>query len=160
MFYRLKMKYYSFKNFLKNIWLFRKTLYNTSWYTGDTALYLFVYDYVSMIKINKERYDRYENDAMYVEKMTRLLEISKVLKDDTFIEVAEEKLNLKYNYKDLEFKKIEGRDFYELINNLTVEEKNINYTIQQESQRLSKEYTKEFYEILSCENSGISRWWD
>ena len=110
-------------NFVKNIWRFRRELYNHQWWDYHFTLQM-LHRSLS-IMVDKLESDGIEVDSHRLKKVAKIHRAIQLLKskiDDDYIERAEIELG-KIKYKPFKFEEIEGSDSYRLINNDTPEEK-------------------------------------
>jgi hypothetical protein len=171
---------YDLPRFFRNLWLFRKNLWNHTWYNGDGSILPWVKTAVDDMawKIETRGHEVDESRMKKVEKMKRLSYLIDVCVHDTFIEEAEKELGMKMIFHEWEFVPVEGReDSYELLDKDTPEEKEHNGKILKRSHQIQKEYWEElcyiikgpdydairgsdedFYEAL--DGTDIRGWWD
>jgi hypothetical protein len=136
-------------HFFKNIWRFRKVLWNHCWFDYRYTIEA-LYTSISIMEKNTTKYgheieiSRNKKTA----KMRRSLEIMKNILDDSYIEIAEEQLG-KLPDKPWEFKEIEDRPgFSELVDNYTPEEKELQSQIFDEARKIEEEEWNELFEIF------------
>lgn len=138
---------YGIPRFFRNIWRFRKELWNT--YSWDSSYTL------KMLKRNLELTADYiekyghEVDGPRLKKvaaMRRAIEILTYHTEDTFIELAEKQLGKEYIYQDLEFEPVEGTDSYQLKRDDSIEEHNSD--IRELSLKIERETWAELFKIL------------
>lgn len=181
--------WYDIPNFCKNVWIYRKVLYNIHAFDSQGAL--------SLLKTNIEQVanyiEKYGNEielskTKKIAKMQRAIELLNYHINDDFIELAEKQLGKKIIVKwNFEFdEKFEG--FTKLSGNETEEETRNNTEIYELTEKLRidtwnelflilkgqdiKEYT-ELYKQSTIEErtnddfwykwfdgSGIQGWWD
>ena len=171
---------YDLPNFFRNLWLFRKNLWNHTWYNGDGSILPWVKTAVDDMawKIETRGHEVDESRMKKVAKMKRLSYLIDVCVHDTFIEEAEKELGMKMILHDWEFVPAEGyEDSYELLDKDTPEEKEHNHKILERSHQIQKEYWEElcyiikgqdydliresgedFYKVL--DGTDIRGWWD
>jgi hypothetical protein len=171
---------YDLPNFFRNLWLFRKNLWNHTWYNGDGSILPWVKTAVDDMawKIETRGHEVDESRMKKVAKMKRLSYLIDVCVNDSFIEEAEKELGIEMILHEWEFVPIEGReDSYELLDKDTPEEKEHNRKILERSHGIQKEYWEElcyiikgpdydairgsdqdFYEAL--DGTDIRGWWD
>jgi hypothetical protein len=171
---------YDLPRFFRNLWLFRKNLWNHTWYNGDSSILPWVKTAVDDMawKIETRGHEVDESRMKKVAKMKRLSYLIDVCVHDTFIEEAEKELGIKMILHEWEFVPVEGReDSYELLDKDTPEEKEHNGKILKRSHQIQKEYWEElcyiikgpdydairgsdedFYEAL--DGTDIRGWWD
>ena len=163
---------------LKNFWTFRKVIWNFRWWD-----YSFTMD---MLKVClKEMSDNLETKGHEVDvprlkkvaKMRRAIEIINNLRGIEHIEMAEKELGELFN-QPFEFKPSESRpDSFELVDNLTPEEKEHNNKIYTRVHDIEQEEWEELWEIFKGQDNskyipyieewddwfdgtGMRSWWD
>jgi hypothetical protein len=171
---------YDLPNFFRNLWLFRKNLWNHTWYNGDASILPWVKTAVDDMtwRIEKHGHEVDESRMKKVAKMKRLSYLIDVCVNDSFIQEAEKELGIEMILHEWEFVPVEGReDSYELLDKDTPEEKEHNGKILKRSHQIQKEYWEElcyiikgpdydairgsdedFYEAL--DGTDIRSWWD
>jgi hypothetical protein len=168
---------YNFPHFCKNIWKFRKALYNHYWFDHYGVL-TFMEIGLTDMATNIEKYGIEVDSSRLkkVEKMRRVIQLIKNYNDDLYIEMAEKELGELTTYK-LEFKPSENNpDFFELVDKDTPEEKEHNKKIYNRAREIEEQEWNELWEILKGQNynifnkdedfdeqndgSGIRIWWD
>lgn len=171
---------YDLPNFFRNLWLFRKNLWNHTWYNGDGSILPWVKTAVDDMawKIETRGHEVDESRMKKVAKMKRLSYLIDVCVHDTFIEEAEKELGIEMILHPWEFVPAEGYEgSYELLDKDTPEEKEHNHKILERSHQIQKEYWEElcyiikgpdydliretgedFYEKL--DGTDIRSWWD
>jgi hypothetical protein len=166
--------------FLRNVWLFRKNLWNHTWYNGDTSILPWIKTAVDDMcwRIEKNGHEVEESRMKKIAKMKRLSYLIDVHINDSFIDIAESELDLKMILHDSEFEPVEGKtDSYQLKDKDTPEEKEINSKILERSYQIQKEYWEELCRIIKgpdydkiqesdedfdklYDGSDIRAWWD
>jgi hypothetical protein len=171
---------YDIPRFFRNLWLFRKNLWNHTWYNGDGSILPWVKTAVDDMTWRMEIYGHEisESRMKKVKKMKRLSYLIEVCVNDSFFEEAEKELGIEMIYHDWEFVPAEGyEDSYELLDKDTPEEKENNDKIIKRAHEIQKEYWEElcyiikgpdydairesgedFYEKL--DGTDIRGWWD
>ena len=171
---------YDIPRFFRNLWLFRKNLWNHTWYNGDSSVLPWVKTAVDDMawRIEKYGHEVVESRLKKVAKMRRLSYLIDVCVNDTFIEEAEKELGFEYVYYPFEFEEISGeKDLYELKQNETPEHKANNSKILNRSHEIQKEYWEELCTIIKgpdydelrnseegwdekYDGSDLRAWWD
>ena len=181
---------YDIPNFFRNLWLFRKNLWNHTWYNGDGSILPWVKTAVDDMAWKMERYGLEVDSSRMkkVEKMKRLSYLIDVCAHDKFIEEAEKELGIEMIYHEWEFKEVIDEEtinlseekehtLYELVDKDTPEEKEHNHKILERAHEIQKEYWEELCYIIkgpdydSIRESGedfyekldgtdIRGWWD
>jgi hypothetical protein len=163
---------------LKNFWTFRKVIWNFRWWD-----YSFTMD---MLKVClKEMSDNLETKGHEVDvprlkkvaKMRRAIEIINNLRGIEHIEMAEKELG-ELLINPFEFKPSESHpDSFELVDNLTPEEKEHNNKIYTRVHEIEQEEWEELWEIFKGQDNskyspyieewddwfdgtGMRSWWD
>jgi hypothetical protein len=171
---------YDIPRFFHNLWLFRKNLWNHTWYNGDGSILPWVKTAVDDMcwRIEKNGREVEENRMKKVAKMKRLSYLIDACVNDNFIREAEKELGFELILHDWVFKPVEGReDAVELVDMDTPEEKEINSKIFKRSHEIQKEYWEELMSIIKgpdydkireseedfdklYDGSDIRAWWD
>ena len=171
---------YDIPRFFRNLWLFRKNLWNHTWYNGDSSVLPWVKTAVDDMawRIEKHGHEIEESRMKKVAKMRRLSYLIDVCVKDEFIEEAEKELGFKYVYYPFEFEEVLGNDkVYTLKQNETPEDKENNSKLLNRSHEIQKEYWEELCAIIKgpdydamrasdedwdklYDGSDLRAWWD
>jgi hypothetical protein len=180
---------YDLHRIFKNIWIFRKALYNHRWYSGHHTIFYFMETAISDIAENVDirGYEIRENSSKKVQKMRRAVEILGHFREEDFLDLAEKELGINLITRDWEFEDTgRGDGSSYLVDNETTEEKENNNKIFSRSRDIEKEMFKELWIILEGQDydkfekapedmdhndsydhwsnqfdgSGIRGWWD
>ena len=171
---------YKIPQFLSNLWLFRKNLWNHTWYNGDSSVLPWVKTAVDDMawRIEKYGHEVDESRMKKVAKMRRLSYLIDVCVKDEFIDEAEKELGFKYVYYPFEFEEVLGNDkVYTLKQNETPEDKENNSKLLNRSHEIQKEYWEELCAIIKgpdydamraseedwdklYDGSDLRAWWD
>ena len=171
---------YDIPRFFRNLWLFRKNLWNHTWYNGDGSVLPWVKTAVDDMawRIEKYGHEVDESRLKKVAKMRRLSYLIDVCVKDEFIEEAEKELGFKYVYYPFEFEEVLGNDkSYTLKQNETPEDKENNSKLLNRSHEIQKEYWGEICAIIKgpdydamraseedwdklYDGSDLRAWWD
>jgi len=171
---------YDIPRFFRNLWLFRKNLWNHTWYNGDSSVLPWVKTAVDDMawRIEKYGHEVDESRLKKVAKMRRLSYLIDVCVKDEFIEEAEKELGFKYVYYPFEFEEVLGNDkLYTLKQNETPEDKENNSKLLNRSHEIQKEYWEELCAIIKgpdydamraseedwdklYDGSDLRAWWD
>ena len=171
---------YDIPRFFRNLWLFRKNLWNHTWYNGDSSVLPWVKTAVDDMawRIEKHGHEVEESRMKKVVKMRRLSYLIDVCVKDEFIDEAEKELGFKYVYYPFEFEEVLGNDkLYELKQNETPEDKENNSKLLNRSHEIQKEYWEELCAIIKgpdydamraseedwdklYDGSDLRAWWD
>lgn len=171
---------YDIPRFFRNLWLFRKNLWNHTWYNGDSSVLPWVKTAVDDMawRIEKHGHEVEESRMKKVAKMRRLSYLIDVCVKDEFIDEAEKELGFKYVYYPFEFEEVLGNDkVYQLKQNETPEDKENNSKLLNRSHEIQKEYWEEICSIIKgpdydamraseedwdklYDGSDLRAWWD
>ena len=171
---------YDIPRFFRNLWLFRKNLWNHTWYNGDSSVLPWVKTAVDDMawRIEKYGHEVDESRMKKVAKMRRLSYLIDVCVKDEFIDEAEKELGFKYVYYPFEFEEVLGNDkVYTLKQNETPEDKENNSKLLNRSHEIQKEYWEELCTIIKgpdydamraseedwdklYDGSDLRAWWD
>ena len=171
---------YDIPRFFRNLWLFRKNLWNHTWYNGDSSVLPLVKTAVDDMawRIEKYGHEVEESRMKKVAKMRRLSYLIDVCVKDEFIDEAEKELGFKYVYYPFEFEEVLGNDkVYTLKQNETPEDKENNSKLLNRSHEIQKEYWEEICTIIKgpdydamraseedwdklYDGSDLRAWWD
>ena len=171
---------YDIPRFFRNLWLFRKNLWNHTWYNGDSSVLPWVKTAVDDMawRIEKYGHEVDESRMKKVVKMRRLSYLIDVCVKDEFIDEAEKELGFKYVYYPFEFEEVLGNDkVYTLKQNETPEDKENNSKLLNRSHEIQKEYWEELCAIIKgpdydamraseedwdklYDGSDLRAWWD
>lgn len=146
---------YDIPLFFKNIWRFRKELYNHQWWDYRFTLEILYRSIYIMEKGMSERgIEVTSSRDKKVAQMRRVLELLKHKLDDDYIERAEKKFG-DLNLKEWEFEKIEDSSSYRLIDNYTPQEKAHQRKIFNYARRLEDKEWREIWGIIKGNQSNI-----
>lgn len=176
---------YDLPRFFKNIWKFRKGLWNHYWFDHHGTLRFLEIGLTDMA-------DRIEKDGMEVDssrlkkvaKMRRAVELIKNYNEDNYIEMAEKELG-ELVLHEWEFEDVEGKPGYSrLVDNDTEEEKDHNRKVFERAHEIEESEWNELFTILKgrpspefqmfldksenkesawdnwFDGSGMRGWWD
>jgi hypothetical protein len=180
---------YDLPRFFKNIWIFRKALYNHRWWTGHHSVFYFMETSLNDIvkNVDERGNEVRETSEKKIQKMRRAVEILQHFRVEDFIDLAERDLGITLIHRDLEFED-SGRDdgTFSLVDNESDEEKENNRKIFDRSREIEENMFKELWKILEGQDyskfekapddmdhnkshdhwnsqfdgSGIRGWWD
>ena len=181
---------YDIPRFFRNLWLFRKNLWNHTWYNGDGSVLPWVKTAVDDMawRIEKHGHEIEESRLKKVAKMRRLSYLIDVCVKDDFIEEAEKEMGFEYIYRDFEFEEIPDRTYdnplgekneklYLLKEDQTPREKESNSKLLKRAHEIEKEYWEELCAIIKgpdydalrdsdedwdvkYDGSDLRAWWD
>ena len=161
---------YNIPLFFKNIWRFRKELYNHQWWDYRFTLEM-LYRSLS-IMVAKLETDGIEEDGSRgkkVQKIKRALELLKHKLDDDYVNRAEMELG-ELPHKPFEFEKMEDGN-YLLVDNDTPAEREHAQKIYKRAREIEDAEWKELWEIFkgtkfskkfgwAYDGSDMRGWWD
>ena len=135
-------------NFFKNIWRFRKELYQHQWWDYHFTLQMLHRSLVIMA--DKLEVDGIEVDSHRLKKVTKIRRVIQIIKskiDGDYIGRAESELG-EIKYKSLQYEKIEGLDLYQLVDNDTPEEKKHANKVYKRARAIEESEWKELWQIF------------
>ena len=135
-------------NFFKNIWRFRRELYNHQWWDYHFTLEMLHRSLVIMA--DKLEVDGIEVDSSRLKKVAKIRRAIQILKSQTdgdYIVRAESELG-EIKYKSLQYEKIEGLDLYQLVDNDTPEEKKHANKVYKRARAIEESEWKELWQIF------------
>jgi hypothetical protein len=181
---RIHIKIYDFfrydlPNFFRNLWIFRKNLWNHTWYNGSSSILPWVKTAVDDMawRIEKNGHEEEKSRLKKVAKMRRLSYLIDICVNEKFVDIAEVELG-KMIHHEWEFEQVEGReDLYQLKDKETPEEKEHNRKVLKRSHEIQKQYWEELCHIIKgpdydkiselegdfedhYDGSDIRAWWD
>ena len=168
---------YDLPRFFKNIWRFRKPLWNHYWFDHHSSL-TFLEVSLTHISDNVEKRGN-EVDGPRLKKvaaMRRVVELIKNYNEDNYIDMAEKELG-ELILHDWEFKYVPDKPgFSQLVDNDTDEERVHNRKVFDRAREIEKQEWDELFVILKGQDytkfdedidwyeqfdgSGIKGWWD
>jgi len=177
---------YDMPRFFRNLWMFRKDLYNYRWYSGQHAVLPFMktalMDMAS--KIDERGMEVEKSKDKKVAKMYRAAFIMERFIEDDFIEIAEQELG-EIVHRKFEFEDVPDKPgFCQLVDNETPAEKEHNSKVFKRAREIESQMWKELWTILEGQNhshfevfldkskdkknawdnwfdgSGLRGWWD
>jgi hypothetical protein len=155
-------------NFFKNIWKFRRELWDHRWWDYRFTLEMFK----KSIEIQEEGmrlkgWEEQSSKSLKLQKMTRAIEIINTILDEGWIERAEA-IHGKMVDKPWKFEETENGS-YVLVDEETEEEKKHNKLIFETAHKLHREEWDELWEIIkgkeykdykNYDGSDLRGWWD
>ena len=144
--------------FLSNIWKFRKELYEHRWWDYHFSLQMLYRSIYIMEKGMHGGLEVRESRDKKIQKMQRLLKLLDNNINDKYIDIAEEELGYQLIMKGFEFEEIDktdsnGEKLYELLDNETEEEKELNRKIFDKSKEIEENEWIEIWEILKGQSN-------
>jgi len=168
---------YDLPRFFKNIWKFRKALYNHYWFDHHGTL-MFMEIGLTDISNNIEKYGIEVDSSRFkkVEKMRRAIQLIKNYNEDLYIEMAEKELG-ELVMHDWEFKPTDDNpDLFELVDKDAPEEKEHNRKVFDRAREIGEQEWSELWDIIKGQDyskfdknkdfdeqfdgTGLRGWWD
>ena len=161
---------YDIPLFFKNVWRFRKELYNHQWWDYRFHLEMM---YRSLSIMEKGMSDKgmevAETRNVKIIMMRRALELLKHKLDDDYIQRAELELG-EINRSEFDFEPVEGKEgFYRMIDNDTPAEKKHARNVYKRARVIEETEWKELWDIYKgkkfttwekYDGSDLRGWWD
>jgi hypothetical protein len=164
-------------NFVKNVWRFRKPLWNHSWWDNHASLEFLQVSLTHMAD-NIEKYGN-EIDGPRLKKVEKMRSASQLIQNyinDSYSEMAESELG-ELILHDWEFEDIPDKPgFSRLVDKETPEEKEHNTKVFKRAYEIESQEWNELFEILKGQDvnkfdkdydwekqfdgSGLKYWWD
>ena len=151
---------YGIPGFFKNIWLFRKPLWNFRWWDYRFTLEMFQTCFKIMSpNFEKNGIEIDETRMLKVHKMNRAIEILQNFADDTFIEEAEKELG-ELIIHDWKFEPVEDKEgYFQLKDDDTEEERAHNRKVFDRAREIEDEKWEELWLIMrGSDRSDWSRY--
>ena len=168
---------YDLPRFFKNVWTFRKALWNHYWFDHHGTL-MFLETGLTHISDTVEQYGNEVDESRLkkVEAMRRAIKLIKNYNEDNYIDMAEKELG-KLVLHDWEFEEVPDNPGYsQLIDNDTPEEKEHNKKVFDRAREIEEQEWDELFVILKGQDytkfdkdkdwykqfdgSGLKGWWD
>jgi hypothetical protein len=159
-------------NFFKNIWKFRKELYNHQWWDYHFTLEMLYRSLTIMVnKLELEGIEEDESRMKKVGKIYRALELIKHKLDDDYVNRAEMELG-EISRKPIRFELVEGDGgLYSMVDDDTPEEKEHTAKVFKRAKEIEEVEWKELWEIFkgtkfskkfgwAYDGSDMRHWWD
>ena len=161
---------YDIPLFFKNVWRFRKELYNHQWWDYRYTLEMMYRSLsIMVVKLEKDGIEEDVSRGKKVVKIKRALELLKHKLDDDYIERAELELGELSN-RPLDFEPVEGNEgLYRMIDNDTPAEKKHNSKVFKRARVIEEKEWNELWNILKgkkftsmeeFDGSDLRGWWD
>jgi hypothetical protein len=139
-------------NFFKNIWRFRRELYNHQWWDYHFTLEMLHRSLSIMVdKLEKDGIEVDSHRLKKVAKIRRAIQILKSQIDGDYIERAEEELGKIHN-RPIIWEKIENEDLYRLVDDDTPEEKKHANKVYKRARAIEESEWKELWQIFEGQN--------
>lgn len=158
--------------FFKNIWRFRKELYNHQWWDYRYTLEILYRSLsIMVVKLEKDGIEEDTSRMKKVAKIKRALELLKHKLDDDYVERAEEELG-PISYKPIRFEPVEGNEgLFSLVDDDTPAEKRQTLRVFKRAKEIEEVEWKELWEIFkgtkfskkfgwAYDGSDMRGWWD
>ena len=160
---------YDIPLFFKNVWRFRKELYNHQWWDYRFHLEM-MYRSLSIMEkgMSEKGIEVTETRDVKVQKMRRALELLKHKLDDDYIQRAELELG-ELTHKSIEFEPIEGTNSFTLVDTDTPAEKKHARKVYKRARVIEDVEWKELWDIFKgkkfttwekYDGSDLRGWWD
>jgi hypothetical protein len=161
---------YDIPLFFKNVWRFRKELYNHQWWDYRFHLEM-MYRSLSIMEkgMSEKGIEVTETRDVKVQKMRRALELLKHKLDDDYIQRAESELG-ELSHNPIDFEPIEGKEgLYRLVDNDTPAEKKHARNVYKRARVIEEKEWKELWDIFKgkkfttwekYDGSDLRGWWD
>jgi hypothetical protein len=157
--------------FIKNIWIFRDSLWNFRWYNMDGTLY-FIKDALEYAIPNYQsqsmEWEQTLNLKIY--RMKRLKYLLEVHKNNLYTELAENELGKAHHGKITFIPIDETEQYFSMVEDLTEEQKLHNKKVYQKSTEIEKAHWNEIFETLKgyeivdyneqFDGNGLNHWWN
>jgi hypothetical protein len=161
---------YDIPLFFKNIWRFRKELYNHQWWDYRFTLEMLYRSLsIMVVKLEKDGIEEDSSRGKKVAKIKRALELLKYKLDDDYISRAENELG-KLSRNPIDFEPIEGKEgLYRLVDNDTPAEKKHASKVYKRARVIEETEWKELWDIFKgkkfttwekYDGSDLRGWWD
>jgi hypothetical protein len=177
---------YDIPAFFKNLWLFRKALWNYRWYDWTPSLNMFKTGLqITHDNISKKGIEEETSKFKKLQKIKRTTEIMQHFIDDDFVDLAEKELG-KMIHREWKFEPCEDDpELSALVDDYTPEENKHNSNVINRSREIEEQYFNELLETLrgqdyskfkeykgddhdkshdywleQFDGSGIRGWWD
>jgi hypothetical protein len=143
---------YDIPLFFKNVWRFRKELYNHQWWDYRYTLEMLHRSLVIMEAKMHDGMEIRESRDKKIAKMQRAIQILKNIIDDNYIEMAESELG-KLVMRDWEFEDVPDRPgCSKLVDNETASEKRHNRKVFNRARKLEAMEWNELWKIFEGQN--------
>ena len=168
---------YDLPRFFKNVWTFRKALWNHYWFDHHGTL-MFLETGLTHISDTVEKFGNEVDESRLkkVEAMRRAIKLIKNYNEDNYIDMAEKELG-ELVLHDWEFEEVPDNPGYsQLIDNDTPEEKEHNKKVFDRAREIEEQEWDELFVILKGQDytkfdkdidwdkqfdgSGLRGWWD
>jgi len=162
--------------FFRNVWRFRKELWDHRWWDYGFSLSMFRRSLIIMEEGMHDGIEVIESRAKKIEKMQRAVEILGRLREGSYVEMAEAELG-KIIHREWEFKPLEeDPELFEIVDRETPEENEHNRKIFARANEIEEAEWEELWQIMKGQDykqfdkekdwneqfdgTGIRGWWD
>ena len=159
---------YDIPLFFKNVWRFRKELYNHQWWDYRYTLEMLYRSLsIMVVKLEKDGIEEDNSRGKKVQKIKRALELLKHRLDDDYVDRAQVELGEIYS-SPFEFEKTE-EGTYRLIDDETPTQKKHNRKVFKRAHQIEENEWKEMWDIfkgkkfttmVDYDGSDMRGWWD
>jgi hypothetical protein len=161
---------YDIPLFFKNIWRFRKELYNHQWWDYRFTLEMLYRSLsIMVVKLEKDGIEENSSRGKKVTKIKRALELLKHKLDDDYVERAEGELG-ELSRNPIEFEPVEDNNgSYRLVDNDTPAQKRHARKVYKRARVIEENEWKELWDIFKgnkfttwekYDGSDLRGWWD
>ena len=161
---------YDIPLFFKNVWRFRKELYNHQWWDYRYTLEMLYRSLsIMVVKLEKDGIEEDISRGKKVQKIKRALELLKHKLDDDYVKRAEDELG-ELSYKPIRFEPVEGKEgLYSLEDDDTPAEKRHAKKVYKRARVIEDKEWKELWDIFKgkkfttwekFDGSDLRGWWD
>jgi hypothetical protein len=161
---------YDIPLFFKNVWRFRKELYNHQWWDYRFTLEMLYRSLsIMVVKLEKDGNEEDVSRGKKVAKIKRALELIKHKLDDDYVERAEVELG-ELSYKPIRFEPVEGKEgLYSMVDDDTPAERKHAKKVYKRARDIEETEWKELWDIFKGKKfttfekfdvSDLRGWWD
>ncbi len=161
---------YDIPLFFKNVWRFRRELYNHQWWDYRYTLEMMYRSLsIMVVKLEKDGIEEDVSRGKKVTKIKRALELLKHKLDDDYVERAEVELG-EISYKPIRFEPVEGKEgLYSMVDDDTPAEKKHAKKVYKRARVIEETEWKELWDIFKgkkfttweeFDGSDLRGWWD
>ena len=169
---------YDMPRFFRNLWMFRKDLYNYRWYSGQNAVLPFMKTALTDMtdKIDKRGWEVEHSKSKKLDKMVRAAYLMERFIEDDFLELAEKELG-EVICHGFDFEPVPDKPGYSrMIDKETDEEKEHNSKVFDRAREIEEQMWDELWTIIQGQDytkfdkdtdwdkqfdgSGLRGWWD
>ncbi len=161
---------YDIPLFFKNVWRFRKELYNHQWWDYRYTLEMMYRSLsIMVVKLEKDGNEEDISRGKKVAKIKRALELLKHKLDDDYVDRAEFELG-ELSYKPIRFEPVEGKEgLYSIVDDDTPAERKHAKKVYKRARDIEEMEWKELWDIFKgkkfttfekFDGSDLRGWWD